>query len=518
MIKIKILKESKYLLNEAMTYAEALASLNNKKFNNQLISFLTRYPEKTLRKDLHLPSWIKGKSLEEVIKYIKDKITYTIPNDIPENNKDANQAICVIWLKNRFDAKNFETGDGEMFLRLGTTDQQSIKKLLEDFYIRINLVEEKDLNKIPSFESLHRIVRATDQRFEDLEQEKANKEAVKEPAKIEILSDGSEWEIAIPWNKSAAIIVARDILPTKAIKLVSAGKQPELMKQTKCTTEWCTAGIGINLWDQYHTDDSPLFVFVNKKDVSEKYQFSYSHEQYMDKKDQPIGETKKFYDLHTLLIGIPGIKEKYPVLNKIKDVKKIEDEYYDDKRKIGKQDTYYLNKHKILEIDDEGNVVHYNKYGNAHRVKAPAKYNKYTYEKDPKNAPQQWYIHGDHSRVDGGPAEINEKGTKFWYINGNQININPEYKYGGPMVVKADGTKVWRIGLETFFSEEDWNKYIEDALNNEENYNNHEVKSVKDYLNGLNAVREKFGKYVTQTLKENKKIVIKILKNNSNMR
>jgi len=75
--------------------------------------------------------------------------------------------------------------------------------------------------------------------------------------------EDDEWMIFVPKTKKASCVLGRG-------------------------TQWCTASQGdSNMYDHY-SKDGPLYVFINKKDPTRKFQFHQVANQLMDKNDYPI--------------------------------------------------------------------------------------------------------------------------------------------------------------------------------------------------------------------------------------
>ena len=469
MIKIKILSESRRLLNE-VSFEDAKKTLDGSKFTKRLKSLADIIAPLTGLEFKNDPD------NEKLVLYIKRDIEDSIPYDTPDNSK----GLALLWLKQKLieDPKGYfkyqqaDTRNAiERFFQFNGSQQ------MPNF---IRPVEKKDLNKVESIAELISLVSEASPLYHKYTEEKKNKDAESGTEKI---YDGAEWTIVAAHNKGAAC---------------------ELGKGTK----WCTAAPGLDYFKHYYKEDSPLFIFTNKKHPNEKYQFSYSSEQFMDENDRSIYKEDIFYKLNNLLVKAPGMKEKYPIL---KDF--IFHKMGDKNVQIKKMNNvihYIVNKRTVMTKDSKGNINHFDFDQQLHRENGPAQYNKYEYEQDPENAPQSWLIHGRAFRIDG-PAEIDNQGYKNWLIYDKYINIDPKYKYGGPSIVTPDGKQIWRIGVERFTNEQDVIKYIEDYLKNEENVDEYETYPIKKYLQNLNDYRQQFLK--SKSLKESKKYVIRILRN-----
>lgn len=467
MIKIKILNESKQLLNE-VSYEDAKKTLQGSKYIKRLKALAP-----TIGPIVGLDY---TEDLDKFVNYINQDLQDIIPEDIPDNSK----GLALLWLKQKLidDPTSF-------FKHLQSDTRNSIERFFQyngsqQMPNFINPVEKKDLNKVESLSELQKLVKEATPLYQKYQEEKQNKDA---EAGTEKIYDGSEWTIVAAHNKGAACELGKG-------------------------TSWCTAAPGLDYFKQYYKEDSPLFIFINKKNPREKYQFSYEYEQFMDKDDQSVYRQDIFYKLNDLLVKAPGMKEKYPFLRNFvfhkmgdKMVQIIRHRHLTE---------YIVNKKVVMSKDNKGNIQHYDPRGNLHRLNGPAVYNKYEYEKDPENAPQTWAKNGSTFRIDG-PAEIDKEGYKYWLIYGKSINIDPKYKYGGPSIVTPDGKQIWRIGVERFTNEQDMIKYIEDFLNNQENLDKYDVYPIKKYLQDLSDYRQQFLK--SKSLKESKKYVIRILRN-----
>jgi len=472
MIRIKILNESKQLLNE-VSFEDAKKTLDGSKFVKRLKALSNIIGPLT-----GLEIFKNNPEHENFILYIKRDIEDTIPYDIPDNSK----GLALLWLKQKLieDPKGyFKHQQADTRNAIERFFQYNGSQQMPNF---INPVEKKDLNKVESLDELQKLVKEATPLYNKYQEERQNKDVESGTEKI---YDGPEWTILAAHNKGAACELGKG-------------------------TSWCTAAPGLHYFNEYYQEGSPLFIFISKENPIEKYQFSYSSQQFMDKEDRSIYKEDIFYKLNKLLISTPGIKEKYPILkdfiyHKVGDrmvqIKKTNDVTY-----------YMVNKRTIMTKDSEGLINHFDYDNQLHRENGPAVYNKYEYQKDPENAPQTWAKHGSTFRIDG-PAEIDKEGYKYWLIYGKYINIDPKYKYGGPSIITPDGKQIWRIGVERFTNEQDFIKYIEDFIKNEDKLDEYETYPIKNYLQKLNDYRQEYLKSNSKKLKENKKFVIRILRN-----
>ena len=130
--------------------------------------------------------------------------------------------------------------------------------------------EKRDINRIESFDELYELTKGF-----SLEQATTTKaERVLKDA--ELVYDGPNWEILIPKSREASCHYGAN-------------------------TRWCTAGSSNNYYDHY-SRQGPLYIILNKKDPSDKYQFHFESNQYMDKEDRSV-------NLSQFLNDRPELKE-----------------------------------------------------------------------------------------------------------------------------------------------------------------------------------------------------------------
>ena len=116
--------------------------------------------------------------------------------------------------------------------------------------------EKRDINKITSFDELYDLTKGF-----SLEQATTTKaERVLKDA--EMVYDGPNWEILIPQSEEASCHYGSG-------------------------TRWCTAGSSNNYYDHY-SKQGPLYIVTNKKDPTDKYQFHFESNQFMDKEDRTL--------------------------------------------------------------------------------------------------------------------------------------------------------------------------------------------------------------------------------------
>jgi len=116
--------------------------------------------------------------------------------------------------------------------------------------------EKRDINRITSTDELYELTKQF-----SLEQATTTKaERVLQDA--EMVYDGPNWEILVPKTKEASCHYGAN-------------------------TRWCTAGSNNNYFEHY-SKDGPLYIITNKKDYTDKYQFHFESNQFMDKEDRNV--------------------------------------------------------------------------------------------------------------------------------------------------------------------------------------------------------------------------------------
>ena len=159
--------------------------------------------------------------------------------------------------------------------RLQATFMEDLYKVTEDLQkfdrFKSQIPQEKrDINRITSTDELYELTKQF-----SLEQATTTKaERVLKDA--EMVYDGPNWEILVPKTKEASCHYGAN-------------------------TRWCTAGSGNNYFEHY-SKDGPLYIITNKKDHTDKYQFHFESNQFMDKEDRSI-------TLSTFLNERPDLKE-----------------------------------------------------------------------------------------------------------------------------------------------------------------------------------------------------------------
>lgn len=223
--------------------------------------------------------------------------------------------------------------------------RQGTRKSLEIFYqikqVKPSLLSKNDIYSIKTLQEFLEVVEAAKPAWEQYSQAKADKDASLGTNKIH---EDEEWEVYVPENKGAACRLGKN-------------------------TDWCTAAPGLDYYSYYHKENDPLFIFISKKDPSEKYQFSYGSDQFMDRNDRDLRrsgnhELAIFFKLNGLLASIdnPRVSEKIKNLaqNKAENFQKLPNggfKIYKDYGDEGQE--YYYDKENRLHNDDGPAIIQY---------------------------------------------------------------------------------------------------------------------------------------------------------------
>jgi len=307
-----------------------------------------------------------------------------IPNDIPEKDK----AEALDWLISQVIKAQKIPDVYSGFL--------NVKQDLEFFYLIKNsgqsrFLSVKSLMKVAQWDELEDIVDDAQPKYEEWDNEKQEKELAKNgggEGVNHIVKDNPDWDVYIPETQLAARFLGRG-------------------------TNWCTATnpkTSRNYYDQYHTEESPLYIFISKANPTDKYQFSYAKHDFANKSNKQA-KRPKFLELNEIIknIGEPIITSFN--LNKA-------NKYVFKKLKNGGY-SYFV-----------GNVKKWYLKGDLHREDGPAFID--------SDGSQFWYLKGKLHR-ENGPAVEYQNGEKEWYLKGKRHNRN------GPAIEYVHGGKKWFI-------------------------------------------------------------------------
>jgi hypothetical protein len=266
---------------------------------------------------------------------------------------------------------------------------------------------------------------------------------IERSTKIDLLdhfvTETKDWLVFSPKTKGASVLLGRN-------------------------TEWCTAAPGLQHYEN-HTKKAPLWVFISKKDSTEKYQLWFPSNLYdtqaMDINDDPIDRNP--FSLFRELLKIVQPFDKNAMEVRYHQYKSLDTWLYDYfiTNNTERDTKYYIRDGKLGDKNGLGKTVGKDRYyyldgkiGRAYDMPALE-----TAEGD-----KYWYIDGKRGRAKDLPAIVKANGDKFWYLNGKEGRANGlqsvETYYGDkywhidgkrgrhndlPAVEGADGSKAWYV-------------------------------------------------------------------------
>jgi hypothetical protein len=288
-MKLRIIKKKN--LNE-ITKQQVIDTFNleSKKFRRRFLNILKKVSE--IDSIVRIPE-----DEEEIQSFLQEHImrfkylfdVFTRPSPIPEDITPAQQGAAANWLKNVLlnepkDYLNLVLESEPHAISMVSTNIEKFFQM-QDF---IPAAYPKDINQYANLNELEEVVNTTIPYYRHHQKKKAYLDAEQGMDKI---GEDRAWEIYIPRNKGAACELGKG-------------------------TDWCTAAPGLDYYEEYHSDDDPLIVFVSKQDPKDRYQFHYGTEQYMDNEDVPVA-TETFLHLHRILIDNAEKELPKIVTNKI---------------------------------------------------------------------------------------------------------------------------------------------------------------------------------------------------------
>lgn len=326
------------------------------------------------------------------------------------------------------------------FINTGKFGEESGKKALETFFQikeagKGSILSQRDINQIQSWDELEQVVEQAKPDWDEYEKDKASKDAAAGTNKI---YEDDNWEVFIPENPAAACKLGKG-------------------------TKWCTAapGVGKEFHNKYHKPEEgdPLIIFINKQDPTDKYQFSYGSDQFMDSSKpnaRSIKEKPLFYKLNQI---VKSLSDKLPE----QVIKKADQWDYEELPDGG----YKITKPDLIEW--------FNENGEFHRLDGPAR--------EWPDGTERWYQMGKLHRLDGPAIEWSD-GSKEWWIEGkrygtedafnqtvkklpdggykisapNQVKYYNEagqlHRLDGPAIEWSNGIKLWYIEGKGYFEQE----------------------------------------------------------------
>ena len=338
-------------------------------------------------------------------KLASEQLLSTVPSDIEEKYKGVLLNWLVSWA-----------------IKNNTSDLPSDFKAAVEIYYQIKqqklqrFLTKKSISQIETPEELISIVNSAKPEYNKHNDEKLEK-STKGPGQNLVYED-SDWEVYIPETKGASCALGKG-------------------------TEWCTAKLGLDFYEKYHSKENPLIIFISKSNPEDKYQFHYETEQFMDPNDDDLldddYDTAGYSDeLADLLKLSKRFKPKIPgmfAFHKLNNLVKTK-----LKGKISEKSIKAANRYAFKELKNGGRMYlmddeesWFDQDGKRHREDGPAI--------EWENGDKFWFLHGKRHREDG-PAIEHATGAKYWYLN------NRRHREDGPAIEYSNGDKHWLLNGE----------------------------------------------------------------------
>lgn len=163
---------------------------------------------------------------------------------------------------------------------------------------RISKLNISDIDSIEEFEEI-----AKDAEEVLGGREKKKKEESRSGEGQNLVYEDKDWLVYTPETKGASVALCD-------------GPDPRPIKQGGTRARWCTGSIRRKYYEQYHTEDNPLIIFISKRDPKEKYQFSYfgtplwrNQPEFKNAMEKDILGTDIFHKLNNI---VKGLGDKLP--------------------------------------------------------------------------------------------------------------------------------------------------------------------------------------------------------------
>lgn len=141
---------------------------------------------------------------------------------------------------------------------------------------------EKDINKFKSFKDLNNAINSVSSTELSARQKERELRTSKD---YKVVYKDKDWTIYVPLSYAGSCTLGKG-------------------------TSWCTAYSEDDGYYNKYTKQGPLYILINNNDKSEKYQFHFESEQFMDKDDHDI-------DLHSFIDKYPEVGKFFNLSNTV---------------------------------------------------------------------------------------------------------------------------------------------------------------------------------------------------------
>ena len=211
----------------------------------------------------------------------------------------------VISLDPTFNREQDKLGTyGKWLLRLFTKkaldDESKVRELLVDFDANKNNLKDRDIMKYTSIDDLENMLN-DENSYKELSRRQSLRQVQKKVHKTDVEQDAQKvfennnWIVYVPKTYEASCKLGRG-------------------------TSWCTATTENNNYYKQYTRKGKLYININKKDPSEKYQFHFETLSYMDSDDEPIDiidffvENADLFNFYKTIIGDDALYKKWKII------------------------------------------------------------------------------------------------------------------------------------------------------------------------------------------------------------
>ena len=177
----------------------------------------------------------------------------------------------------------------KLFTKKALDDEHKVHELLVDFDANKNNLKDRDIMKYTSIDDLESMLNDDDS-YKELSRRQSLRQVQKKVHKTDVEQDAQKvfendnWIVYVPKTYEASCKLGRG-------------------------TSWCTATTESDNYYKRYTNEGKLYININKKDPSEKYQFHFETQSYMDSDDSPIDiidffvENVDLFNFYKTIIG-----------------------------------------------------------------------------------------------------------------------------------------------------------------------------------------------------------------------